>query len=108
MLTTPQRAARKWNYQSGVYVCDLCEGQGVVHSFRQATINDPYPETPCDCGLGEHEPECPVCGFGQQISGYDCVACDTIDSLTDADFANLDADAFAAAVKVAVAARRAA
>lgn len=70
-----------WNDKSGVYACPECEGRGVVASHRQATINDPYPEAPCPNGCAEHSAECPVCGFGVTVPGYDCYACYTVDGL---------------------------
>jgi DnaJ-class molecular chaperone len=94
-----------WNYHSNVTACPDCEGSGYVHSHRRATIDDPYPENRCECGLGEHNPECAVCGFNQVVAGYDCLACDTVAALTDSDFADFAPGAFAEAVKVAVIAR---
>jgi hypothetical protein len=90
-----------WNYRSVVMACKDCDGTGEVHSNRIATINDPYPTNPCDCGLGQHEPECEVCGFNQVVGGYDCLVCNTIADLTDRELAQFDPEAFAAAVKVA-------
>lgn len=96
-----------WNQNSVVKVCDECEGAGVVAStHRRPTIDDPYPEIPCEYGCSEHLPECAVCGFDQEIDGYDCLACATVESLYDKDFAVFDADKFAAAIKVAMEARR--
>ena len=99
--------ARPWNYRSHVHVCDLCEGAGVVWSSHKATINDPYPEQPCECGLGEHEPECPVCGFQIVVPGYDCLACDTVNDIPDAmltpDTASKLSDAIARAIEAAAA-----
>lgn len=66
----------KWNHDSGVTCCDVCQGAGVVPAARRATVNDPYPESPCECERGPHEPECPVCGFGIALPGYDCFVCD--------------------------------
>lgn len=99
--------ARPWNKYSEVVVCPDCEGTGFVPAYRQSTVNDPYPERPCDCGMGEHEPECSVCGFNQVVRGYDCYACQTIDGLCRDELAAFDADAFARAVKVAMEAARA-
>lgn len=94
--------AHPWNKHSEVTTCPDCNGAGVVPAHRRATVNDPYPEQPCECGLGEHAPECSVCGFGQIIRGFDCYACQTVDGLSADDLEAFDADAFAAAVKVAV------
>jgi hypothetical protein len=69
---------RPWNYYSVVDCCPTCEGAGVVHAHRPATINDPYPENACpDCD-GEHEPECEVCGSHTIVPGYDCLVCATV------------------------------
>ena len=104
-MATAPALTPAWNYTSGVYVCDACEGTGVVHAFRRATIDDPYPERPCECGQGEHEPECPVCGFDQVVQGYDCLACDTVASMHPGELARFDADAFATAIRIAIKAR---
>lgn len=97
---------RPWNYRSVVTTCPTCEGTGTVASHRRPTVDDPYPETPCDNCDGEHEPECEVCGFGLEVSGYDCLACDTIASLTDKDFAKLNDSELAGAIMRAAAMRR--
>lgn len=102
-LTAKLSAPRtRWNYNSVVTFCTECNGAGVVRAHRAATINDPYPECECDCGLGEHEPVCEVCGFNQPITGYDCLVCDTVSSLVESDLRKLDANAFVAAFKVAL------
>jgi hypothetical protein len=75
--------AQPWNHNSHVSACPECEGSGVVAADRRATIDDPYPEKPCDCGRGEHEPECPVCGFTHVLPGYDCLVCETVAVLPD-------------------------
>lgn len=92
----------RWNAASHVTACTECEGAGWVHAHRRPTVNDPYPENPCECGLGEHLPECGVCGFTQPVAGYDCIVCDTVASLIDADLRRLDVDEFSAAMRVAV------
>lgn len=98
---------RAWNYNSEVRVCETCNGLGVIaHPTRRPTIDDPYPESPCPDCEGEHGPECEVCGFGQDVLGFDCLACDTIASLRDGDFAALNDAAFAAAIMRAAAQRR--
>lgn len=95
-----------WNRFSHVTTCPDCLGAGVVHAYRRPTVNDPYPETPCECGLGEHLPECEVCGYNLEVAGYDCLACDTVASLDASALKHFDADAFAAAIKVALAKAR--
>lgn len=99
---------RPWNFNSHVTTCPTCEGAGAVHAGRQAITNDPYPETPCECGIGPHEPECAVCGCTTEVDGYDCIVCDLIDNiplakLNDATLADL-----AKAMTVAMQARRSA
>lgn len=101
-MNAPIRIPRRWNYASHVTACSSCEGTGTVHAHRRPTVNDPYPESPCECGLGEHTPECEVCGFTQVIEGYDCFVCETVDSLFGGDLRKLDVDEFAAAFRVAV------
>jgi len=96
-----------WNYHSHVTVCSECDGAGVVHANRRATINDPYPETVCQSCDGPHEPECPVCGYGLKVQGYDCLACDTAASLYESELIAFDADSFAQALGRAVIAARA-
>ena len=92
-----------WNSKSWVRpVCDTCEGQGMVHSYRRATVDDPYPESPCpDCD-GPSEPECEVCGYDLEVDGFDCLACETAASLGPKALTAFDADAFVAALRVAI------
>ena len=91
-----------WNYYSGVAVCGLCEGAGVTHSHRRPSVDDPYPTNDCECGLGEHEPCCPVCGYNLPVDGYDCLACDTANALYPSELAKFDPDTFAKSLAVAV------
>lgn len=108
-MTTTTTAADKWNRHSGVLACATCGGHGTFHSMRRATVNDPYPESPCpDCDGQEHYPECEVCGFDQEVAGFDCLACDTVEQLLPSALAGIDAEAFTAAFKRALAAARAA
>lgn len=93
-----------WNKRSGVTACDTCDGAGRIASFRRPSVNDPYPEQPCPDCVGEHAAECPVCGFGQVVKGYDCLACDTVAAMFPSEMAAFDADKFAAALNVAIAA----
>lgn len=90
-----------WNRFSHVTACPDCLGAGVVHAYplsiRRAI---------CECGLGEHLPECQVCGYNLEVAGYDCLACDTVASLDASALKYFDADAFAAAIKVALAKAR--
>lgn len=89
------------NHNSHVTACTDCGGTGEVSSHRQPTTGDPYPSNPCECGLGDHDPECAVCGFGQIIPGYDCLVCETVISLFPADLTKFDPIAFAAALILA-------
>ena len=95
-------AQRPWNYRSHVKCCTECEGTGWVRAVRRATIDDPYPESPCDNCSGEHEPECEVCGYDLPVEGYDCLACETVAALNESDLRKFDPAAFADAVAVAV------
>ena len=102
--------AHAWNRYSEVAACPDCNGMGVLPGYQRATIHDPYPERPCDCGLGEHLPECSVCGSTVEVPGYDCFVCQMVydlpDSLlTPATAATLSA-AIARAIGVAAASQR--
>lgn len=89
---------KHWNDRSAVKACGTCDGEGRVHSHRRATINDPYPTDICpDCD-GPHLAECPVCGFGQQVKGADCLACETVAMLWPNELAELNPIKFAAAI----------
>ena len=90
-------ATRPWNYNSHVTACETCGGAGYVDAHRQPTIDDPYPQHDCECGIGEHEPECAVCGFDQIIAGYDCIVCDTAATLREHDLRRFDTADFSAA-----------
>lgn len=100
------RTLHRWNDHSAVTVCTECNGHGTVRAFRQPTINDPYPETRCDCGLGEHEPCCAVCGYNLPVTGMDCLACETVALLSDSELGRFEPVAFAEAIAQAVEARR--
>jgi hypothetical protein len=95
-----------WNRYSAVTHCPDCEGTGYVAAYTRASVDNPYPERPCDCGLGQHEAECEVCGFNQYIAGYDCLVCDTVAGILDADLQQFDHAAFSAAFAVALEAAR--
>lgn len=97
-MTANAHITRPWHHASGVTACPDCGGFGVVAAPRRPTTDDPYPEEPCDCGRGEHLPECPVCGFAQEVAGYDCLACDTVASLADADIIACDGMALLEAI----------
>ena len=74
----------RWNKNSGVMpACQECEGAGYVPAARRPSIHDPYPENPCDCGLGPHDPMCEVCGCTIEVAGFDCIACDTVANLAN-------------------------
>lgn len=103
-MTLPRDTLKRWDYRSCVTVCPDCEGSGTVASHHRPTVIDPYPERPCDCGLGEHEPECPVCGYNLILEGFDCLACETIAFLNEDELLAFDPDSFAAAIRRAYAA----
>jgi len=94
----------RWNHRSHVTVCQECNGLGEVHSHRQPTIHDPYPTSPCDECDGPNDPECVVCGYDLIVRGVDCLVCDTVAIMDANELRQFDADKFAAAAKVAVAA----
>ena len=100
--------SKPWNHESGVTCCDECNGAGVVPAARRATVSDPYPEIPCECERGPHEPECPVCGFGIEVGGFDCLVCDLVLELPDSALTEKQAQAIGAAVLQAMQARLAA
>ena len=104
-MPAPANLTRPWNYHSEVRTCATCDGLGIVPAPRLPSTWDPFPERPCpDCD-GEHGPECAVCGFTLPIKGYDCLACDTVATLTDDDCAAFDIPAFADALAIAFVAR---
>jgi DnaJ-class molecular chaperone len=78
-MTTP--TAKPWDYHSGVYHCETCEGTGVIASCRRATIDDPYPEDDCNDCEGVGHGDCKVCGFAYAMMGYDCFVCATVEEL---------------------------
>lgn len=98
--------AKPWNYKSVVTACLRCNGHGVIPANRRATINDPYPQDDCECGLGEHGPTCEVCGFNQIVRGFDCLACDTVWTLNAAELKALNVKVINEAMAVAVAKAR--
>lgn len=99
---------RPWNYYSEVRCCETCNGIGLIPSSCRPTVDDPYPEQPCPDCEGAAVPECEVCGFTQQINGFDCLACETAYNMSDREAAAFDVKAFAEALAQALAARRAA
>jgi DnaJ-class molecular chaperone len=97
-----------WFKNSGVLDCPECEGHGSRANRPWLNTGDP------DCWLvvcqeceGQGHFACDVCGFDQQISGYDCLACGTLQGLSDMDILTLDGEAFAAAFTKALAIARA-
>ena len=70
-----------WCRQSGVGHCETCDDNGLVRAYRQPTIDDPYPEIECDDCYGmDHA--CEVCGNPVYVSGFECLACDTVLNLS--------------------------
>lgn len=94
-----------WNHYSVVRCCTVCEGLGFVAASRRPTIDDPYPTKPCECRLGHHGPECAVCGYDFEVTGYDCLACDTVAGLTDSEICIFEPRRFADAMGHAIKAR---
>lgn len=97
-----------WYKRSGVTDCMTCEGHGSRANRPWLNNGDPdcWPVECEDCE-GQGQFACDVCGFDQQVSGYDCLACETVQSLTDTDLLAIDAEAFAAAFANALAIARA-
>lgn len=97
-----------WYKRSGIVPCETCEGHGSRANRPWLNNGDPdcWPVDCPDCEAQGHF-ACDVCGFDQQTAGYDCLSCDTVQSLTDADLLALDVPAFAAAFARAVAIARA-
>lgn len=93
-----------WYKKSGVGHCSTCDGIGYVASQRPATINDPYPEAPCD-NCSDEDTACAVCGNTVHIGGFDCLVCDMVleipDHQLDEDTALELGKALVAAVKAA-------
>ena len=98
MATAPLTKPRPWDYASGVSECDTCDGHGTVNHFT-------WSEVCGDCG-GDPVIPCPVCGFDEHVTGYDCIVCQLVHDLSPAnmrrinpaDLADCFAQAFAAAL----------
>jgi len=95
---------RPWNHESGVFTCGTCDGLQVVASQRRGTVDDPCPEVRCPDCIGVPV-ECQVCGNDLDVTGYDCLVCDTVNELPDLDDAA--ACEFANSIIRACAAKRA-
>lgn len=97
-----------WCRQSGVGHCETCDDTGIVASHRRPTIDDPYPEAPCDDCDGD-DTSCKVCGNPVYVSGFDCLACDTVLNLSgdqlDTETAEELGKAITAAIEAAAAHR---
>jgi len=106
-MTNITHTPAPWNAFGVVKCCSMCDGEGVIASHRRPTIDDPFPQDDCECGLGKHEAECEVCGFNQVTAGADCLVCDMVANLHDHEVRALNVDAFTKALTVAVAAARA-
>jgi hypothetical protein len=93
-----------WSLRSGVSHCSTCDDTGMVASHRRPTIDDPYPEIECDDCSAE-DTACKVCGNPVYVSGFDCLACDTVINLSgdqlDAETAEELGKAITAAINVA-------
>ena len=64
--------------------CSECEGDGYVWDGKGKGGNDPdsgYPE--CEECEGEGSFPCDICGCEVEVTGFDCVVCDTLYNLTD-------------------------
>lgn len=109
MLTTTPRP--EWYRRSGVTECQECDGHGMIARRPYLHPNDPdnWNEDCDDCD-GEGNSACETCGFDQLIVGYDCVVCETVYALTEAERAALDvgklAEAFTRCLNAAQAEHR--
>lgn len=107
-MTDPIEQLNAWCRQSGVSHCETCDDTGVVASHRRPTMDDPYPEEPCDNCDGD-DTSCKVCGNTVYVSGFDCLACDTVLNLSsdqlDTDTALELGKAITAAITAAAAHR---
>jgi DnaJ-class molecular chaperone len=106
-VTAPTTKPRAWDYRSGVSECDTCGGAGSYVKFpRGAYRLNPleWTETCTDCD-GSGETPCDVCGFDQQIAGYDCFACELVGSLTRKDAGQIVAKDLIEAITHALIAR---
>lgn len=102
-IIAPLEARNAWYLKSGIISCDRCEGQGSFWNGRGMGGNDPDSwSIDCeDCdGLGHHA--CGVCGFDVPVTGVDCLACDLVREMDDAQLTDEVADKLAAAVKASV------
>jgi len=85
-----------WYHQAGVTPCLTCDGHG--SEWNRLWLRPGAPDCwAVDCpeceAQGHHA--CAVCGFDQQVAGYDCAVCDHVNSFTAEDLKAIDAAAFA-------------
>ena len=108
-MTAPAQSLRpEWYRKSGIVECDVCEGNGSYWNGRGLGGNDPdswdIECQGCD-GVG-HFP-CATCGNEVRSSGYDCIVCDTVWSLSPKECDEIEPDKLAAAFAKCLAAVKA-
>lgn len=103
---------KAWDRHSGVTKCQCCEGCGTVVKFpRGAYMLNPLEwAAACDDCAGQGQFNCIVCGFDQEVPGYDCWVCESardlpVSAMKEINPADL-ADAFAAAFNAALSERQ--
>lgn len=79
--TQPDTAVR-WDRHSGVLGCEVCDGTGLVECGHYRIDCD-------ECGGEGHLP-CAVCGYGTQLTGFDCIVCETVAAITDEDLPRVE------------------
>lgn len=107
MKHAPITPRPEWYRNAGVLDCDECDGQGFFdhEPWRHANDPDRY-DVPCkECDETGLIP-CATCGYETRINAVDCLACDTVHMLTDAELRALDVDAFVKAFRASVEAAR--
>lgn len=93
---------KPWYHESGVVACPTCDGRGEVASHKRPSTGDPYPTKRCEDCHGPHSPECPVCGFDQVVSGWDCLACDIVRGMTAEELENFSVVSFSVSLRTAL------
>jgi hypothetical protein len=98
----------EWYRKSGIIECDTCEGNGSYWNGRGLGGNDPDSwDIECQgCDGAGHFP-CATCGNEVRSSGYDCIVCDTIWSLSPKECDAIEPDKLAAAFAKCLAAVKA-
>jgi DnaJ-class molecular chaperone len=97
---------RPWNADSGVLTCSSCDGAGAVWNGRGKGGNDPDSwSVPCPACHGAGKHACAVCGFAVEVAGYDCLVCDTVNGIADAEAGDIVVNDFAECLARAIIAK---